>query len=134
MSNIPRKLFSDSIDPVYRTKSEEVFLVRIEAKPNSSNEEALDIAGAFVNCWVNADDLKTAELESIKYIQDSDWTPSRFDHWELVCRECYQDEEFADSLQAVEDSFEEGISGIFYTWPHDAPDAHEAEQGAAANP
>ncbi len=123
------KLFSDDLPPVCRQKPEELFLVRIMAKPAPESAEAKEIGGAFVNCWVNADDLRSAEKMAIEQIQEEGWRPVRFDHWEVVCRESYtlsnemDADERRDSLERVEEAFEYGIALAFYMWPVDAPDA-----------
>jgi hypothetical protein len=66
----PNNLYADTIDRVVRIKPGELFLVRIEARPKPDSPEAADTAGAVVNCWVDADDLRTFELRAVALIQE----------------------------------------------------------------
>ena len=123
--------FSDTIAPVRRTKADDLFLVRIVATPSAENPEASEIGGAYVNCWVDADELRVAEERAIEAIESEQWQPTKFDHWEFVCRRCYDedsrynDTERRESLEHVDWAFEHGISFTFNCWPKDAPDANE---------
>ncbi len=84
-----------------------------------------------MNCWVDADDLRTAEQVAIDRIREERWRPTKFDDWKLVCRSCYTDDsgyeenERRESLERVEEAFEYGIALTFHCWPVDAPDAHD---------
>lgn len=119
--------YSDGIDPVRRSSSDELFLVIIEATPEPDSDEYGEAGGAFVNCWVNADDLRTAERRAVALIQEAGWQPHRFDNWELVTRATYVDCEPAhdepDLHEVVEQAFIDGEVCVFHTWPIDAPDA-----------
>jgi hypothetical protein len=124
-------LFADTIAPVRRRKPEELFLIRVVAKPSHENSEAADSGGAYVNCWVDADDLRTAEQAALERVRAEQWQPTKFEHWELVCRECYTDDsrynegERRESLERVDEAFEYGIALKFHCWPVDAPDAND---------
>jgi len=122
--------YSDSIDPVRRSSAEELFLVTIEARPEPDSEEYGEVGGAFVNCWVDADDLSTAERRTVALIEQEGWRPHRFDDWQLVTRATYADREPAedglDLREIVEQAFIDGEVCKFYSWPIDAPDADEA--------
>ena len=43
-------LYADTIAPVSRTKPEELFLIRMAAKPSPENPEAAEVGGAYANC------------------------------------------------------------------------------------
>jgi hypothetical protein len=82
-----------------------------------------------VNCWVDADDLRTAEERAIEAMAREQWKPAKFDHWELVYRSCYvnnpdEDERF-ELLERLDEALEHGIALAFNCWPLDAPDANE---------
>jgi len=125
-------LFADTISPVRRRNADELFLIRMIAEPLPGNGEAADVGGAYVNCWVNADDLRTAEQRAIARIREEQWQVTKFDHWELVCRQCYTDdprydeEEKQESLEAVDEAFEDGVALVFFCWPVNAPDADDS--------
>ena len=124
-------LFADTIEPVKRRSADELFLVRVIAKPLPDNSGAAEIGGAYINCWVNVDDLRTAEQRAIDRVREEQWRPTKFEHWELVCRRCYvedskyDEDERRESLARVDEAFEYGIAITFFCWPVDAPDADD---------
>ena len=87
----PTNLYADGVAPVHRTKPGEVFFVRMEACPEPGSDEFGTTGGAYVNCYLDVDDLRSAELRAIALIQESGWQPQRFDTWELTCAECADD-------------------------------------------
>jgi hypothetical protein len=130
--------YSDGIEPIRRSSPDELFLVTIEARPEPDSDEYGEAGGAFVNCWVDADDLRTAERRAVALIRADGWRPHRFDDWELVTRSTYDSHEPADDgpnlREVVEQAFIDGEVCVFNTWPVDAPDADEdAEPGPAAD-
>ena len=54
-----------------------------------SSEQGLAVG--LVNCYVDADDLRSAELRAVALIQQHDWQPVHFEAWRLVCAECVKD-------------------------------------------
>ena len=120
--------YSDGIDPVRRASADELFLVTIEARPGPDADEYGEAGGAFVNCWVDADDLRTAERRAVALIEENGWRPHRFEEWELVTRTTYADREppadgEPDFRELVDQAFADGEACVFNTWPVDAPDA-----------
>src|SRR5262249_29498495 len=81
--------YSDRIDSVRRSSPDELFLLTIEARPEPDAEEYGEAGGGFVNCWVNADDLRTAERRAVALIENHRWRPFRFEEWQLVSRATY---------------------------------------------
>ena len=123
--------FSDGIDPVCRSSDKELFLVTIEAKPNHGSGEYEEKGGAFVNCWINAVDLRTAERRAVALIQSAGWTPYRIEEWAIVTRETYanihaDDTDDLDTRELIEQAFIVGEIAVFNTWPQDAPDGDDA--------
>jgi hypothetical protein len=84
MFDEPANLYSDTVGTIRRNSADEVFLVRMEARPNPENDESQEIGGGFVNCWINVDELRDAELRSIALIQENEWSAVKFEKWELV--------------------------------------------------
>jgi len=60
----PISLHSDSIEPVHRKMPTEVFMVRLVACPEPGSNDFGEAGGAYVNCYVDADDLRTAEIRA----------------------------------------------------------------------
>jgi len=129
MESEPGNLYADSIAPVHRLMPGEVFFVRMEASPAPSSDDFKTSGGGFVNCYLNADDLRTAELRAISLIRQHGWLPLRFDTWELTCGECATDSPSDDdgptSRELVEQALLDGECCVFFTWPVDAPDSDE---------
>ena len=126
------RLYSDSIDPVLRAGPHELFLITIEARPEPRAPEFATDGGAFVNCWINVDDLRSAERRAIELIEEYGWRPHRFDNWRLVSRATYADREpnqtdELDSRDYLEQAFVDGETVVFNTWPIDAVDANDAK-------
>lgn len=124
-------LFADTVAAVRRKKADELFLVRMVAKPSPKNKEAADTGGAYVNCWIDADDLRSAEQTAIEKIRAEQWQATKFEHWEIVCRQCYIDdpeidnEERRESLEQVDEAFQYGFALTFHCWPLEAPDSSD---------
>jgi hypothetical protein len=128
MASEQPRLYADTIDPVHRTDASELFLVTLEAKPGPDSGDYGKEGGAFVNCWVDADDLRSAEQRAVALIESDGWQPYRFESWELVTRETYADRETPedddlDLGELIEQAFVDGEVCVFNTWPVDAPHA-----------
>jgi hypothetical protein len=126
-------LFADTIEPVSRENGSDLFLVRIEVVPAEGNPESGKVGGAFANAWVDADTLREAEIKAVAEIETEGWRPQRFDHWEVVCKDCYSGEshgkqEVRDILSSMETAFRYGVGLIFYTWPIEETEDDSAEQ------
>lgn len=129
MESEPTNLYADTIDPVQRSMPGEVFFVSMEASPEPGSDDFGSAGGAFVNCYVDADDLRTAELRSISLIEQHGWQPQRLETWELASAQCANSEPSEDggptARELVEQALIEGECCVFYTWPIDAPDADD---------
>jgi hypothetical protein len=114
MSKDSPVLFSETIAPVQRAHAGELFLLRIEAIPVMGTVESEEVGGGFINCWISADDLRSAELRAIEMIKAEGWKPHRFDGWQLLTHSnCTDDDDRESFIQATRD----GISMTIFTWP-----------------
>lgn len=132
MAEADRPIYhSDSIAPVRRSSPDELFLITIEARPKPDSVEFGEVGGAFVNCWVDADDLRTAERRAVALIQENGWQPHRFDDCEMVTRATYIDRKLTDDgldlREIVKQAFIDGEVCVFNTWPVDVPDAESRD-------
>ena len=120
---------SEGIDDIQRTSPDELFLITIVARPNLDSDEYGQAGGAYVCCWVDADDLRTAERRAVGLIQENRWRPVCFDNRDLVRRANYDDYDATnagpDLREIVEQTFVDGEVCVYHTWPVDAPDADE---------
>lgn len=113
---------SDRIAPVHRQSLKELFFFLIESYPAPDSEEYGQMGGAYVNCWVDADDLRTAERRAVARIQEEGWRPYRLDTWKIVTLDAGAGELPGDSDDPEDgaifaQAFAEGAALIFYTWP-----------------
>jgi hypothetical protein len=124
--------YSDRIDPVHRSSPDQLFFLIIEARPEPDSDEYGDAGGAFVSCFVDADDLRTAERQAVALIEQTGWRPCRFVEWKFVTSASFADHKTTDDepdpRQMVEQTFIDGTVCVFQTWPVDAPDASEASE------
>jgi hypothetical protein len=121
--------YSDGIDPVSRSSPQQLFLLTVEARPQPDSDEYGELGGAYVNCWVDADDLRTAERRAVALILEDGWKPYRFESWQFVTRDTYVDQEPApdgpNMREILDEAFDDGVALVFNTWGVDAPDANE---------
>ena len=121
-------LFADTIAPVRRTQPDQVFVVRLVVVPAPDGPDAGGAGGAYANCWVDSDDLRSAEQTTLEAIDQEGWEPQKFEHWDLVTRASYEQdagrnpEERSESVEHVEEAFAQGYCLVFYCWSPDAPD------------
>lgn len=85
-----------------------------------------------MNCWVTAEDLRTAERRAVALVQEAGWTPHRFEEWSIVLRDTYTDLEPSDDggpdlRELFEQALMDGEVCLFNNWPVDAPDAEDAD-------
>lgn len=50
-----------------------VYLVRLEAIPHNNNPVKVECIGAYVNCWVKADNMKIAFQTATEYVNNQGW-------------------------------------------------------------
>lgn len=133
MDNADQPTYDDteSLEQFRRSSPDELFLVTIKATPEPGSEEFGEAGGAFVNCWINVDDLATAEGVATAMIEENGWRAIRLDDWELVTLETYADrepteEDAPDLRELVAQAFVDGAACVFHTWAIDS-DEEEAE-------
>lgn len=52
-----------------------VFILMMHVKPTDENPGVNEIAGAYVNCFVESDTFDTAEKMAIQFIRNHHWAP-----------------------------------------------------------
>jgi hypothetical protein len=121
------KYLSDQLAPVSRSSAYEVFLIRIEARPDPGSEDHGIAEGALVNCWVSAETLRDAERRAVAAIRDNSWLAVRLESWEIVTSERDADRESTDNDQYPRELIEQAIAAgevcEYFCWPPGAPDS-----------
>lgn len=51
----------------------EIYYLLLEAKPCISNEERKEADGAYINCWIKAEDEAAAKDTAVEYIAAQGW-------------------------------------------------------------
>jgi hypothetical protein len=121
------KLLADSIEPVTRVNPDQIFYIRIEGRPLEDNPEALEVAGGYINIWVDTDTFRDAELAALEAIRDEGWRPHRFDDWSLLERAACPEE----GLDSFDEAVEAGLSISIFTWDRDEEKNNKTEQAAS---
>ena len=70
-----------------------VYILMIHVKPNDNNPKAEEIAGAYVNCCVEAENFKEAENIAIKYLRGEHWMPIELEETYEVSEKDYVNDE-----------------------------------------
>lgn len=91
-----------------------IFYLLIEAKPHANNNESKEFAGAFVNCWVKANDEKTALKRAEEYIDFEGWEIIHIEEIYLSKRDYYIDDPESESCYDL--ACEYGESAVFNCW------------------
>lgn len=126
-------MYSETVDPVIRANDNELFLLRLEVAPLPDNPQNKAFGGAYANALVDAATLREAEEQMLANLQSEGWKPVCFDHWEMVCRDCYRlsenptTDEVREAGDSIDMAFKHGIDLTFYTWPVNEDD--ESENG-----
>ena len=122
--------YSDGIPPVHSDQPEETFFLCIQAAPLPGSEDFGVAGGAFVNCYVDADDLRSAERRAIELIRQNGWQPRRFESWKLTSEgqnDVPGEEDGSTARELITQAREDGEACVFYCWPIDAPDADDPD-------
>jgi len=62
-----------------------VFILMIKVEPEDGNPEVGEIAGAYVNCFVERETFELAEETALKFLREEKWTPIKLDEsWEVT--------------------------------------------------
>lgn len=62
-----------------------VFILMIKVKPNDENPQVSEIAGAYVNCFIEAETFDLAEQIALKFLQSENWIPNALEEsWEVT--------------------------------------------------
>ena len=92
-----------------------IYYIMMEAVPGEGNEDALDCGGAFINCWVKAENKDAARSIAQKYLEDENWVFVKEEESNLAQRSYYADD--PDALECFDEACEFGLSAAFYMWP-----------------
>jgi len=85
-----------------------IYFVSFSVSPSADNPEP--VAGAYVNCWIQADGPSAANEQAVSYVQDEGW----------IIQSVKEEAFLVDGIGKESDYFEqaksEGEVYIFHTW------------------
>ncbi|MCH8965043.1 MAG: hypothetical protein IIB58_08795 [Planctomycetes bacterium] len=97
-----------------------IFFFQFEATPRQSHPESGEIAGAFVNCWIDGSSLVEADAIARRTIEDDGWIVADPDEAYSVTAADYDED--ADGLDYYKQSLIDGLVCVFHTYPVDEED------------
>jgi hypothetical protein len=57
----------------------------IKVEPDDGNPEVDEIAGAYVNCFIETETFELSEETALKFLREEKWTPIKLDEsWEVT--------------------------------------------------
>ena len=92
-----------------------IYCLVVEAVPHRNNPESKEYGGAYISCWVKADNPTDALRMVKEYIRKQNWSFQKTEDIFTVQRERYIEE--PDSLQGYDNALQYGLVAVFYTWP-----------------
>lgn len=121
MNHIHRA-YTDLPSHVRRSAPHKLFLLTVRCAPDPKVQDLADVGGAFVNCWVNRDDLAKAEALALSSLAESGWLPEEIESWEYVTREMYvhspeHEDDDVNYCELFDAAIAEGISCLINMWP-----------------
>ncbi len=98
----------------------DIFFLQFEATPRQSHPESDEIAGAFVNCWIDGASLVEAEATARRKIEEESWIVADPNEAYFVTAADYDDD--ADGLDYYKQALIDGLVCVFHTYPIDEDD------------
>jgi hypothetical protein len=88
--------------------------IQFEAMPPQAVSTRENVAGAYVNCWIRADDPAEAEAQARQWIADDGWVVVSVEE----CRSVDVDSEVSGPNGSyIREALESGGSLVFHRWP-----------------
>ncbi len=66
-----------------------IYFLTFHTKPTINNEEVNNIEGAYINCWIEAEDIHVAEKIASDKIEETNWTILNMEDGYEITREDY---------------------------------------------
>lgn len=91
-----------------------IYYLMMEAKPCSNNPESHQFGGAYVNCWVKAQNARLALQSAENFLNSEGWEFVNVEEMDLSSRDSYLDE--PEFLDCYDSACQNGVGAIFNTW------------------
>jgi hypothetical protein len=94
-----------------------MFFFQFEATPRTDHPEGDEVAGAYVNCWIDRPTIEEAEHVARTMISEDCWIVGEPDEAHAVDRDYYANN--PDGLQYFEQALIDKEVLVFHTFPID---------------
>ena len=97
-----------------------VYQFMFEARPFPANPESTSCEGAYITCWIHAEDYSEALTAAKEFCSEEGWEVLGIEGDCLVDREQY--ESTSEALKFYDHAVDTGLAAMFYIWPPDPDD------------
>ena len=94
-----------------------MFFLTYLATPTPDAKEFADTGGAYVHCWIQAEERAEAEQRASGLIHDYGWSVEALEEGATVTGDTYSEED--EDREFYEEALMEGAVLVFNTWPRD---------------
>lgn len=102
-----------------------MFFLTYLANPTPDAKEFADTGGAYVHCWIQAEERAEAEQRASGLIQEYGWSIEALEEGTTVTGDTYSEED--EDREFYEEALMEGAVLVFNTWPRDEDGGEEED-------
>ncbi len=95
----------------------EMFHLQYECCPNPESEDYHDSGGAYVNCWVKAESIESAQQSAELAITENQWTIIKLEESFPVCLDDYDNDEESVKYHKQAEINDEVY--VYHMWPNE---------------
>lgn len=93
----------------------EMFLLTYHCKPQSQTDDLEDVAGAYINCWIEAENFEQAGISARQELDEMDWQVLELEEAFTVTREDYSED--PNGLEYYEQALIDKQVFLIHTYP-----------------
>lgn len=94
-----------------------MFLITYHIKPKPLNPEFNKIGGAYVNCYIEADNFEEADLIARGEVENNNWDIYEYDSSKIVTQKDYIDND--ENREYFEQALIDKEVFVFFTYPNE---------------
>ena len=92
-----------------------MFLLTYRGKPTTNSQDAKDIRGAYINCWIKERLFEKADIIARKEIEAANWKVVTLEEAIRVNKKYYTEDD--PKLEYYEQALIDNAVFVFYTYP-----------------
>lgn len=89
--------------------------LQYHARPHDEPVNPEDIAGAYINCWINDNNQREAKRKAIKMMKENGWSNFTLEEVSIVNRSDYENKE--EQLQYFDQAIIDDEVFVVHTYP-----------------